>query len=312
MLKKTLSNAKSTATAALAVLTLSVSASAAIPTYFQDFEAMTPEPPSPGNSDLDDNGWRVGGNVFDGDTSSSPFPGNLSFDYFDFPAPNVAGGSSFSSVATGDTVPSGANYLNIFSDYKCCTGEPPTAGHGDTSAPFDVVNAVVFRNHDEEITIDEIGSVVTFSFDYKRPAFVPGQADPTKDDSPAIGADGCNAPQCTANAFIKVLSASNDELIVLRYDTTGASQSDWANAAIVLPILDSGLLGGTIQFGFETIIQSGGAPFKRSGVYYDNVGITVQTFGLVDKSVPVPAFAAAVLGLGLVAITVLSARRRRV
>ncbi len=267
------------------------SAFAAVPsTYSQDFEAMTPNGM---NMDLENDGWRVGANVYDA------AGGNFKFFYGLFVAPN--GGPGFSSVATGDATSGGVgvNYLNIYSDYNCCgLGGGTPEGHGNGT---DEVNALVLQ----EFTIDaaDIGKTVTFTFEAKRPDFVDDGFG--GDLSSAVGNNCTN--NCTANAFIKTLDPLNgfNTTNLLTEDMTTISQSAWGSYQLQLALTDPLLSGQLLQFGFESFSGN----FSNTGVYYDNISV-IADGGPVSVFVPVPALA--LFGLaGLLAAAGVYVRRLR-
>ncbi len=120
------------------------------------------------------------------------------------------------------------------------------------------------------------------------------------DESLAVG-NNCSGT-CTASAFVKTIDpgagfATTNELVV---DTTAASQSGWVTETITLDLTDPLLNGQLLQVGFQSFAGN----FDNSGVYYDNVSMTV-TQAPSPVAVPVPAIALAILaGLlgGVVAV----------
>lgn len=265
---------------------------ATIGEFSDDFEAMTVSDES---TDLAVAGWRIGANISDG---VGTYPGGFKFFYGLFDAPN--GGPGFSGVATGDATNGGVgvNYLNIYSDYNCCGLEGATPeGHGNGT---DVVNALVLKEF--LITSDDIGKIVTFTFDAKRPDVVDDGFG--GDDSAAVG-NGCSGI-CTANAFVKTLDpgAGFATTNVIVEDTTAISQTVWTTYTMTIDLSDPLLDGQRLQVGFESFSGN----FDNTGVYYDNISLTAVS---TAANVPFPAFAIAAFAamLGLVGI---NAFRKRV
>ena len=282
--------------AAISALLIGSAATAAIPaSYTQDFEGMAV---ADLGTDLSADGWLVGANVFDAPEATG---GVFKFFYGLFGAPN--GGPGFSSVATGDTVPSGANYLNVYSDYNCCgLGGGTPEGHGNAT---DEVHALVLREY--TIEASDIGKTLTFTFDAKRPDFVDDGGG--FDQGPAVANDYCLPTPCssTAGAFIKTLDPSMgfNTTNLVQEDMTAIDQASWTSFSMMLAVTDPLLVGQILQVGFENRAVN----FNTTGVYYDNISITT-TGGPATVFVPVPAMA--LLGLaGLLAAAGAYVRRLR-
>ncbi len=284
--------------------------------FSEDYESFT-APADPGvddNDDLSDAGWRIFAQVFAGGTDASGNGTGLQFDasgnplgfkfqYGLFDAPN--GGPGFSSIASGDAPAngSGAQYLNIYSDYNCCGGPPATEGHGPEGSGTDVVRALVLKEF--AITALDIGKVVTFSFDAKRPDVMLDEF-MIEDLSAAVG-NGCGTAPCTATAFVKTLDPMSGfiETNLIVEDMTAISQAGWTAFSMQIDLTDPALEGQLLQVGFETIASN----FDNTGVYYDNV--TLSTIGGAGENVPVP-FAALLGFAALVGVTGIRALRKRV
>jgi hypothetical protein len=136
------------AAAAVAVGALSMSASADLTPYSQDFEGM--EVAVDGSTVLGDDGWLVFANVYGPDWS-------WWYNYGPFPAPNNASTPAFSNVVTGQGGPDqGDRQLVAFSDYQ-------NSNHGDGS------NAIIESNVYQEFFAGaaDVGSTWTFEFDGK-------------------------------------------------------------------------------------------------------------------------------------------------
>ena len=278
-----------------ALLLVGASSHAGITEFSEDFESLTVADGVNGLDDLANAGWDVAGNVYDGDTSVEPYPGNYLYFYGWFTAPNTGGGA-FSAIANDDVSAnnSGTNYLNVYNNYDA--REAQESGQ--------ITNAIIAQ----EYTIDasEIGKTVTLAFDAKRPDFEDDFLG--GDASSAAGNKNCSV-QCVANAFVKTLdplnnyNTTNYELV----ETTAISQSDWTSYTITVDLTDPLLEGQLLQVGFESFATGDG----DTGVYYDNIVLTVG--GVVEPTsanVPIPTIA--LLGFGaLLAWSGMSSIRKR-
>lgn len=207
-------------------------ANAQLETYNQNFEGLDIN----SMSALDEDGWLVGANVFDG--------ANLLYNYFGdengpFPAPNSE--SAFSAIATGAGGDSqGLQYLNVFSDYE----------NQDHANGF-LIDSFVYRNG--VIGAADLNQTYRFEFDHRRgdDPFGPGGATVT-------------------SAYIRILSPAPDFFLIFdkSIDTTGvAGDFDWSeNVALEFTVADD-LEGFFFQYGFNTQASN----FEPSGVYYDNI-----------------------------------------
>lgn len=124
-------------------------AAAAVPNYSQNFEDMTVgDPPQSQPTDLADDGWLVGANVFDASGTT------YLYNYFSFPAPN--GGAAFSAVATGEGgAEQGSNQLSVYNDYN-------NADHGVGNR----IEAIVFQ--ERVLDASDAGKTFALSFDAKK------------------------------------------------------------------------------------------------------------------------------------------------
>lgn len=244
-----------------------------ITNYSQDFEGLTANaaPETAGASDLDNDGWKVAGNVYLGETSENEYPGAWEYFYGWFEAPNV--NEAFVSVATGDDTKndSGVNYLNVFSDYQ------------NQDHPNKVIESFTARIY--TISADDIGKVLTFSFDAKRPEAADDGFG--GDTSPAVG-NGCTTP-CTAGAFIKTIDA-HDGYATTNYiseDMSNISQSEWTSYTLTIDLSDPLLEEQALQVGFENRTDN----YNNTGVYYDNISISLGDPVSEDEGefVPFPA-----------------------
>ena len=278
-----------------ALLLVGASTNAAITEFSQDFEGLSVADGVNGLDDLVNAGWEVAGNVYDGDTSVTPYPGNYLYFYGWFAAPNNGGGG-FSAIANDDVSAnnSGTNYLNVYNNYDA--REAQESG--------EITNAIIAQ----EYTIDasEIGKTVTVTFDAKRPDF---EDDGLGGDASSAAGNGC-VVQCVANAFVKTLDPANNynttnyELI----ETTAISQSDWTGYTITLDLTDPLLEGQLLQVGFESFATGDG----NTGVYYDNIVLTLNGDVAEPTSTNVPIPTIALLGFGaLLAWSGMSSIRKR-
>jgi hypothetical protein len=209
--------------------------------YSQDFEGLNIAFPDALGTLVGGEGFVVFADVWDGEVGTGIFL----YQYGPFTAPN--GGPGFSAIATGEGGPEqGSQYLNIYSDYD----------NQDHANGFNI-NTSVFQ--ERTITTAELGLCWTLTGDYKAP-FQGGIAEP--------------ASNATANAFLVTLdpmagfAATND----IRFDTTDASNTDWASFSIDVDLADPLLEGQLLQFGFNTTATN----FEDSGVYYDNLEVSTR------------------------------------
>jgi hypothetical protein len=231
--------------------------------YSQNFELLNPASPTA----LSNVGFQVFGNVFDGNSGANPPYGVFKYGYGAFPAPN--GGPAFSAVASGEGgVPQGLQYITVYSDYNCCgpvLGVPQ--GHFDTSAPFDVVESIVFQS--QVIGAANIGQTWVLQFDAKQPA-----------------AAGCNTtPTTDCIAFIKTLDPNNGFITtnLVTFDSTNLSSLNWSTHSISINLSAPALQGQLLQFGFASFTQgTGTTPFGNSGVFYDNISFAQAPDGDSD------------------------------
>jgi len=266
---------------------ISVQANAAVEGFSEDYESMTLSDDTSTLTDLADAGWKVGGSVFSG---TGEYPGSNFYFYGLFNAPNHDFGHS--AVATGDSTNNddGTQYLNIYSDYNNADA------HG--TSPKALQTLVV-----KEWILDEsdIGSVVTFSFDAKRPEAVDDGFG--GDSGPAVG-NNCSLP-CTASAFVKTLDPSSnyDTTNFNQEFTTSISQNEWTTFSITLDLSDEALVGQILQLGFDNFASI----YENSGVYYDNVSLTVVGAEVPSYNTPISGFAIAAFGalLGWAGLTTL-------
>ena len=185
-------------------------------------------------------GWLVFGNVTQPD-------GTPVGSYGAFPAPNNAGAFSGIALLQGGE-PQGDQVLVIISDYNNRTEQE--AGN--------LVEGITYRQRD--ITADDIGKTVTFSFGAKRGNI----------NDPNDGKCPCDS---TAKAFLKTLdpgdgfATTND----VGFDTTDLPDT-WMRYEVTLDLTDPLLEGQVLQFGFSATATND----EPSGVFYDNVLVLVE------------------------------------
>lgn len=296
MLRKNALNTGLTALAISMAAAYSPAGSAAVVSYFGDFEAADINSPS-ALGPFGEN-FRYFVDVWGtGAPDASVGPPSLKLYDYSGAAPNASAGQGdqLSGIATGEGGPDqGLQYLNVFSDYN--NGDQVPGGSCGANAGC-TINTNIFQ----ESTIDagDIGSTWTLSFDAKSP-FAGGIFDALEDNGGDI-----NNPQ-SASAFIKTLdpnagyATTND----IRVDMTNISNTDWATFSISIDLTDLLLNGQLIQFGFNNVSSL----YDNSGVYYDNI-----CFGAGDtctvSAIPVPA-AVWLFGSGLLGLVGVARRRK--
>ena len=235
--------------AAVAALLVPPAGWAGLASYSQNFEALN----ASSGAALSGVGFLVAGNVFDGNSGTTPPYGNFKFFYGNFVAPT--GGAAFSGIASGEGgAPQGAKYLNAYSDYNCCS---PGQGHLDTTAPFDFVQSSVFQQ--QTIGAADIGTTWTLTFDAKLPS-----------------SNGCGvAAASDCIAFIRTQDPSNGNTTTYRstFDAQTLSSGTWSTHVLSVALSDPALNGQTLQFGFMSTSRQ----FGQTGVYYDNLNFVSQT-----------------------------------
>ena len=241
----------------IAFLAMVSLANAQLSPYSQNFEDLVIDDLGA----LSGDGWEVFGFVYDGDPDFPP-NGNVKFPYGPFPAPNASAPGvppAFSAVGSGAAGPAqGMQYLNVFSDYECCSGGQ---GHRDESMPYDRVQSIVFQT--QEIGATDIGSIWAFSFDGRNA---------TDDMGAPRGCDTDGSSDCTA--FIKTIDpVSGFQTNLVPFDSSTLSNADWSRHTIQIDLSDPLLEGQLLQFGFESIAEQ----FGNTGVYYDNLAFALQT-----------------------------------
>lgn len=212
---------------------------------------------------LANDGWLVFGNVFNAS-------GGYAYGYGPFVAPNDQPSGGFSDLTSGQGgAAQGTNQLNAYNDYN-------NTDHNNDGWK---IESNLFQEQ-AGICACDVGKTVSFTFDAKLGDL----------DSPT-----------EALAFIKTLDPSAG------YATTNFVTQDmavipetWGTYNITL-LIDDSLIGQTLQFGFNsTVTGTGSTPFTPSGVFYDNIDMTV---------IPVPA-AVWLFGSGLLGLVGVARRKR--
>ncbi|MGB5325071.1 MAG: hypothetical protein WBN40_06580, partial [Pseudomonadales bacterium] len=184
----------------------------ALSPYSQDFESLA----TGDGAALSNDGWLVGGNVF-----NDPALTSFAYGYFSFPAPNP--GAAWSGIVTGQGgAPQGAQQLSAYNDYN-------NADHGTGK----YIQAHLFQEQLGAISASDVGKTYSFTFDSKVGNLI--------------------APS-TADAFVKVLKSSDLSFAQLFIDsiTTHTLGASWATNTINVTIL-AAWVGETLQFGFRNV-----------------------------------------------------------
>ena len=298
-------------------------------------EAMTP-PPSPAivddgdpetddciartNDDLSSQGWQTYGNAYNGvvipptvddpntpadeTDPGTPYPGGFIYGYGAWqPAVNngCGGFSEVSSVSEEDETSAngaGDKYLNIYSDYN----------NRAAQLTGKVVNAIFGKN--QIIVAEDIGSTVTFSFDAKRPKVIYDELLGAAGGDISLAVNNNCSTDCSARAFMKTQDVANgyDATNQVYAEMANISQSEWVNHSISIELSNPLLIGQNLVFGFETFSTYD----DPSGVYYDNVSLTVEPPATSVEIIPVPLQAIVFLSGLLISIGVYSRKKNAI
>ena len=198
--------------AMLAAMAFASSSSAALVTYSQDFETMTPNQGFPPNDRADD-GWLIYGFAWD----ANPATGfaNLVYDYgSSFPAANGDPGS-IQGVATGEGGPDQGNVvLNKYSDYN------------NTDQLNLYIQALTYQ--EQTISADDVG-LWRFSYDAKI---------------------GNIEGDSSAFAYIQTLDAIGFFQTAFVLNDSSNMSSEWGTYTLEL-LIDDSMIGNLLQFGFS-------------------------------------------------------------
>jgi len=277
-----------TALALAATVAFAPTSSAALTTYTQNFEGMTPNQGYPPN-DLSNDGWQIYGIVYDANPYNNP-SANITGQYGPFDAANgdSGDGGTIQGVATGQGgTPQGDVVLSKYTDYN----------NQDALTTGQYVAASTYQ--EQGIGAGDVGSTWRFSYDAKMGNLVPDSSAfayiLTQDFSPEGGAE----------SFV-----SNDSTNL---------PVDWLRYFVDIAITQD-MIGDNLTFGFGAVATGD----NGSGIFYDNlvfaevsqvpVPAAVWLFGsgllgLVGSQVPVPA-AVWLFGSGLLGLVGVARRRK--
>ena len=259
-----------TALALAATVAFAPTSSAALATYTQNFEGMTPnqgfsDPDAvpPFVNDLDADGWQIFGQVFDSNPYNNPGATRVGL-YGPFPAANGEPGS-IQGVAEGQGgTPQGDVVLAKYTDYNNRTAMD--AG--------EYVSASTYQ--EQVIGAGDVGSTWRFSYDAKK---------------------GNLVPDSSAFAYMLALDFVDGGESFVSNDSTNLP-IEWNRYFIDLAITPD-MAGDTLSFGFGAVAAND----NGSGIFYDNL-----VFAQVSE-VPVPA-AVWLFGSGLLGLVGVARRRK--
>jgi hypothetical protein len=209
--------------------------SAALQTYTQNFEGMTPnqgfsDPDNGFVNDLDADGWQIYGIVYDSNPYNNP-SANITGQYGPYPAAN-GGAGSIQGVAIGQGGPSqGAVVLSKYSDYNNQAGQ----ANGYVSAS---------TYQEQVVGAQDVGSTWRFSFDAKA---------------------GNLEADSSAFAYILVQDFINGNESFVSRDTTNLPV-EWLRYLVDIAIT-ADMVGDNLTFGFGATSTNN----NGSGVFYDNL-----------------------------------------
>jgi hypothetical protein len=203
-----------TALALAATVAFAPTSSAALATYTQNFEGMTPNQGFPPN-DLEADGWQIYGILYE--TNPYTGPANILGEYGPFDAANGDPGS-IQGVATGEGGPSQGNVvLAKYSDYNNQDGQ--AAGY---------VSASTYQ--EQVIGAGDVGNTWRFSYDAKM---------------------GNLVPDSSAFAYILSQDFTAETEIFLSNDSTNLPV-EWDRYSIDL-LITAELVGDNLSFGFGAV-----------------------------------------------------------
>jgi len=248
-----------TALALVATVAFAPTSSAALATYTQSFEGMTPnqgfsDPDNGFVNDLDADGWKV----FGVEWSANPYPDpslpTIDYFYGPFEAGNGEP-ASFQGVATGEGgAAQGTVVLNKYSDYN------------NLNQPTKYIEALTFQ--EQTIAAGDVG-LWRLTYDAKI---------------------GNLMADSSAYAFIKTLDSTNFvQKALVTNDSTNLPDT-WDTYSIDL-LIDGTLVGDILQFGFSATATN----FTDSAVFYDNLNFAQVT--TVPVPAAVWLFGSGLLGL---------------
>lgn len=224
-----------TALAMSAAVAFASSTSAALETYTQNFEGMTPnqgfsDPDNGIVNDLDADGWQIYGIVYDASPYYNPGSANIIAQYGPYPAANGDPGS-IQGVATGQGGASqGDVVLSKYSDYN----------NADQLGSY--VAASTYQ--EQTIGAGDVGSTWRFSYDAKM-----GN----------IEADSSAFAYILTQDFVDAGESFNSN------DSTNLPV-EWLRYSVDM-VITPDMVGDNLTFGFGAISTE----YNGSGVFYDNL-----------------------------------------
>ncbi|MDH3888894.1 MAG: VPLPA-CTERM sorting domain-containing protein [Gammaproteobacteria bacterium] len=259
-----------TALALTATVAFAPTSSAALVTYTQDFEGMTPnqgfsDPDAvpPFVNDLDADGWQIYGIVYETNPYNNP-SAIIAGQYGPFPAANGDPGSIQGVAEEQGGLPQGDVVLSKYTDYN---NEPAMlAGQ--------YVSASTYQ--EQTVGAGDVGSTWRFSYDAKM---------------------GNLEADSSAFAYILTQDFVNGGEAFSSNDSTNLP-AEWNRYFVDLEI-SADMIGDNLTFGFGATA----ANYNGSGIFYDNL-----EFAEVS-AVPVPA-AVWLFGSGLLGLVGVARRRK--
>ena len=228
-----------TALALAVTVAFAPTSSAALTTYTQNFEGMTPnqgfsDPTIPFVNDLEADGWQIYGIVYNENPYNNP-SASIFAQYGAFPAANgndgMGSNGSIQGVADGQGGASqGTRVLSKYSDYN---NENQLTGY---------VSASTYQ--EQVIGAGDVGSIWRFSYDAKM---------------------GNLVPDSSAFAYILALDFSDGGESFNSNDSTNLPV-EWNRYSLELAILPD-MVGDTLSFGFGATATGN----NGSGIFYDNL-----------------------------------------
>lgn len=217
----------------LATAVFAPTSSAALATYSQNFEGMTPnqgfsDPGIPFVNDLDADGWQIYGIVYDANPYTGP--ANITGEYGPFPAANGDPGS-IQGVATGEGGAAQGNVvLNKYSDYL------------NVDQLTSYVSASTYQ--EQTVGAGDVGNTWRFTYDAKI---------------------GNLTADSSAFAYILTQDFVNGDETFVSKDSTNLP-TDWGTYTIDL-LISQAMIGDNLTFGFGAISTN----YNGSAVFYDNL-----------------------------------------
>ena len=225
-----------------AAIAFAPSSSAALTTYSQDFEAMTPLQGRPPN-DLSDDGWKIYVFAWDANPYPRPSSANIEFQYGPFGASNGAPGSIQGVDNTGQGGPDQGNVvLAKFSNYN----DPAQASR--------YVQANTYQA--QTITAGDVGSLWRFTYDAKI---------------------GNLEADSSAFAYIQTIDSTAFFLKALVLNDSTNLPDTWGTYTLDLFITPF-LVGDILSFGFSATSTN----YNGSSVFYDNLSFAKVLMVTID------------------------------